>query len=227
LNQLDDDDDDLTQEIEEKLNNQSIDDLENELSQFRFQWKQELLVQQRQEEEEGTLPTTKQSVDDADVFNNLQIQNEKKAAYLFSKGVLLEQQGRLYEAIKFYRMAMQLDADVESKLATNRQQQPQQQKNEVLTNQDFNTTSSSKDADSSLLEQFQIIIDNDNRLCEKHYSQKGSHFSSLPLEVVIYILKWVVSEDLDLRSLDTVANVNKLKLININFTIFSRKNILF
>lgn len=46
--------------------------------------------------------------------------NEEKAKYLFDKAVLLEQQGRHYEAIKFYRMSMQLDADIEFKIASNK-----------------------------------------------------------------------------------------------------------
>ena len=47
--------------------------------------------------------------------------NEDKAKYLFDKAVQLEQQGRYYEAIKFYRMSMQLDADIEFKMGTNKQ----------------------------------------------------------------------------------------------------------
>ena len=45
---------------------------------------------------------------------------EEKAKYLFNKAVLLEQQSRHYEAIKFYRLAMQLDADIEFKVASQR-----------------------------------------------------------------------------------------------------------
>ena len=34
-----------------------------------------------------------------------------------------------------------------------------------------------------------------------------THISSLPMELLIYILKWVVSSDLDLKSLESFAEV--------------------
>ncbi|RUS85193.1 hypothetical protein EGW08_007019, partial [Elysia chlorotica] len=46
-------------------------------------------------------------------------------------------------------------------------------------------------------------------LCEMEYEQRMTHISCLPVELIIYILHWVVSSDLDLRSLDMFAMVCK------------------
>lgn len=37
----------------------------------------------------------------------------------------------------------------------------------------------------------------------------GLHFSNLPVEIIYYILRWIVSSDLDMRSLEQCAMVSK------------------
>ena len=104
---------------------------------------------------------------------------EDKAKYLFNKAVLLEQQGRHYDAIKFYRMAMQIDENVEFKIGTstklaNTDSQPSEN---VLTD---NTGSSSSESTQvaanetvkSLYELFKEIITENKKFCEKNVPQK-------------------------------------------------------
>ena len=47
-------------------------------------------------------------------------------------------------------------------------------------------------------------------LCEPEssgFSSAQTHISSLPMELIIYILKWVVSTELDLKSLENFSQV--------------------
>lgn len=194
LSQIDAEDENLNNKM---LTDQSVDDLDDELSQFRLEWKQELLQQQQQSGAKDN-KMFKPSNDDI-----LDTKNERKAEYLFNKGVLLEQQGRLYEAVKFYRMAMQIDKDIEFK--SNKKQIEQQQAS-IEEKKNFKN-----EDDEDLYDRFQTMILNDenNQLCQKQFQQKGTHFSNLPFEVIIYILKWVASEDLDLRSIDIFSTVCK------------------
>lgn len=159
---------------------------------------------------------------------------EDKAMYLFGKGVLLEQQGRHYEAIQFYRMSMQLDPDIEfkmdagtvsnsSKEKSNKQQQATAKAakpttNQVLIVEDLtdereNATSAnddqSGDEEDSLLKQFQQMAIAENRYCEKSVPQKATHFSQLPSEVIMLIFKWAVSDQLDMRTLESLSMVCK------------------
>jgi hypothetical protein len=43
--------------------------------------------------------------------------------------------------------------------------------------------------------------------CQPLWSQKTVHISSLPQEILIYIFRWVVSSDLDMRSLEVLSMV--------------------
>ncbi|KAG1678093.1 F-box only protein 9 [Nymphon striatum] len=48
---------------------------------------------------------------------------------------------------------------------------------------------------------------NDGRYCQPKHERKSAHLSDLPLEIFMYILKWVVSADLDLKSLEQFSMV--------------------
>ncbi len=77
---------DIDAEYNLNVNNQSLNDLEDELEKFRYQWKRELLERNDCENNEN------RSLKSADENGN-----EKNAIYLFNKAVVLEQQGRVYE----------------------------------------------------------------------------------------------------------------------------------
>ena len=44
-------------------------------------------------------------------------------------------------------------------------------------------------------------------ICQKNFPQQATHISCLPSEVLIYIFRWIVSSDLDVRSLEQCARV--------------------
>ena len=112
---------------------------------------------------------------------------------------------------------MQLDADIEFKIASQRPtikpstkskeeiELSEENKEEIVINKKTNE----EDEEASLYEQFQLMTLCDNRFCEKNTPQKATHFSQLPIEVIMLILKWVVSDHLDMRSLDSFAAVCK------------------
>jgi len=136
----------------------------------------------------ATITTTvlvKNVNDEPDLEYNQPKTNEDKAKYLFNKGVLLEQQGRHYEAIKFYRMAMQLDADIEFKVGTSNKQKKkeannQNEVNEIITsidnielNADLGGEIVEKDESQlTIFEKFQAAVMLDGRFCEKNTQQK-------------------------------------------------------
>ncbi len=113
--------------------------------------------------------------------------NEEKAQYLFNKAVLLEEQSRHYEAIKFYRLAMQLDADIELKVAQQRKLNKKEKKKSTSKDSENETEDEEEEEDEaqkndeknenedvvkSLYEQFQTIAITENKWCEKNYPQK-------------------------------------------------------
>lgn len=64
--------------------------------------------------------------------------------------------------------------------------------------------------EESLYDKFQSEILQMDTICtKKSQQQTGAHFSNLPIEVVIQILKWVVSDQLDMRSLEIFSLVCK------------------
>lgn len=44
-------------------------------------------------------------------------------------------------------------------------------------------------------------------VCSPKKDQKSTHISALPVEIILYILRWVVSWDLDVRSLEMFSMV--------------------
>lgn len=80
-----------------------VDDIESdELALFRRQWRLELLQQ-----------STKK--------NDASCDNETKAKTFFSEGIAAEQRGNHYQAISYYRQAIQLVPDIEHKMCYNDQ----------------------------------------------------------------------------------------------------------
>lgn len=67
--------------------------------------------------------------------------------------------------------------------------------------------------DVDMMLRFQLAVQRTGRLFQRSGDRNvihtGLHFSDLPMEIVLYILKWVVSADLDLRSLEQCSAVCK------------------
>uniref|UniRef100_A0A8C5MK97 F-box only protein n=1 Tax=Leptobrachium leishanense TaxID=445787 RepID=A0A8C5MK97_9ANUR len=132
--------------------------------------------------------------------------NEEKARDLFLKAAEEEQNGALYEAIKYYRQAMQLVPDIEFKINYNLSPDADGVgKNFMDDSQD-----DSKMADLLTYFQQQLTFQEPTlKLCQPEYDFSQTHISVLPMEVLMYIFRWVVSSDLDLRSLEQLSLVCK------------------
>lgn len=102
--------------------------------------------------------------------------NEEKAQYLFNKGVILEQQSRHFEAIKFYRMALQLDADIEFKMSSTKppkyQSESKHDENAAIGKNESNDTIPFTDNEKPLYQIFKEYVDSQNKLCEKAHPQR-------------------------------------------------------
>ncbi len=145
-------------------------------------------------------------------------------------------------------MSIQLDANIEFKVSSNRTSviKTDNLKDNESQDPDPNINNNKDDISSSLYEQFEKMTLLENRICEKNFPQKvfffylenkemfsfrkrlvnflflllkATHFSQLPLEVIMLILKWVVSSHLDMRSLDAFSAVI-FDSFELNFRIF-------
>lgn len=133
---------------------------------------------------------------------------ETKAAELFKKAVELEQSGRLYEAIQFYRRAMTLVPDIEFRV----HHQNVLEWNENYTGQGERDDSASEDEldheeIQDLVLRFQALASSSQAVCIPQFDQEAPHISCLPPEMLECIMHWVVGSDLDMRSLEQVSHV--------------------
>lgn len=129
---------------------------------------------------------------------------EEKARKLFLRAVEQEQNGAVYEAIKYYRRAMQLVPDIEFKINYSRTPDADGLGKTYL--EDIN-----KDCEvADLVDCFQQQItmqDCTLKVCQPEFETTQTHVSDLPWEVVAYIFRWVVSSELDIRSLEQLSLV--------------------
>uniref|UniRef100_A0A1B6DUW8 F-box only protein 9 n=1 Tax=Clastoptera arizonana TaxID=38151 RepID=A0A1B6DUW8_9HEMI len=176
----------------------------SDLASFRAQWQKELQYSPNvgQKLSETSIKSRKEEDDT----------NENKAKDLFLKGVEHEQKGKLYEAIQFYRRAVQLVPDIEFKIYESTKQKQRldipetedvQECIEVLNSgeEEFNPEL------TDLLSHLQKIVNRTGYIFTPKIHQTETHISALPTEIIIYILRWVVSSDLDLRALEVCSLV--------------------
>ncbi|KAG8444928.1 hypothetical protein GDO86_009909 [Hymenochirus boettgeri] len=131
---------------------------------------------------------------------------EEKAKELFLKAVEQEQNGALYEAIKFYRQAMQLVPDIEFKISYTWSPDG----DGVGKNFMDDANDDGKMADLLSYFQHQLTFQEPSlKLCQPEYDVTQTHISVLPMEVLMYVFRWVVSSDLDLRALEQLSLVCK------------------
>lgn len=176
------------------------------LSDFRNQWRQEL---------QGSQST------------NSEKSEEEQAKSLFLQGVELERKGKCFEAIKSYKRAIQLVPDIEFKIYSQTTQQKQKAREEAINNKSSAGTSQQQAASDELVEDlvaaFQMdLLESSQRVCESSLGAgiitTSFHISCLPVEVFLVVLKWLVSSDLDLKSLERFGQVCK------GFYLLSRDN---
>ncbi|KAH9492599.1 F-box only protein 9 [Bulinus truncatus] len=184
--------------VERNHNNEL--DLNDQLEEFRQQWQKELRQQihtgsqsQRPRENQNEIAHSKSK-------QNSDIENEARA--YFMQGMQAEDDGLFNEAIYYYRKALQLVPDIEFRIGSMLTKVPGDR-----VRQDSESSIEGKEMEEDLLAQFEKLRVTDKTLCLPEYEQRMVHISSLPVELIIYILHWVVSTDLDFRSLEMFSLV--------------------
>lgn len=178
-------DSDESGDEEEEKSESHVGNLQEELLEFRERWQREL-------KKEGDLAQSELASDDVAAI-------EEEAKVYFTKGMQAENDGDLYGAILYYRRAMQLVPDIESKMDFF-QQRPSRERQD-------SESSTDDSVDEDLVRHFQGISIDDSGVCQPKFEQRAVHISSLPTEVLMYIFRWVVSSQLDLRSLEMLSQV--------------------
>ncbi|XP_028026246.1 F-box only protein 9 [Bombyx mandarina] len=176
---------------------------EDELSVFRQQWQREL---------EST-PTTQKGSKLEESFAE-PLTDEDKAKQLFLRGVEFERGGKLYEAIQHYKRAIQIVPDVETRLYEGselRGDTPEDSEVEEVVCADKAPPSEDEDEEvvegEELLARLQRILARRGLLCEPKLPTVSAHISWLPYEVLLVVLRWVVSSELDAGALEAAAGV--------------------
>lgn len=175
----------------------------SELDNFRCQWKREIELSPRKENRKSSsFPA--QSEDDAESI-------EERARNFFLCGVQAERNGKLQDAISLYRRAIQLVPDIEFRIneSMNDNLDDFSDESEDESTLEEDSYDSEYDELDNLVNKFQKLCAKagSSRICQPKLEQEMSHISDLPPEVFLYILKWVVSQDLDIYSLEQVARV--------------------
>jgi len=183
----------------------------DELESFREKWKQDLAVYKGNQNLDVKLDDEPDSI-------------EEKARQYFLQGVEHEQNGELFEAIQKYRKAVALVPDIEFKTfehtKTSKRRPKKLPKEETIEETDDAEEVPDLPEDHDDEEEFQDLLLRFSKmklkgspLCEPESSSmttssaQTTHISSLPMELIIYILKWVVSTELDLKSLENFSQV--------------------
>ncbi|XP_017320072.1 F-box only protein 9 isoform X2 [Ictalurus punctatus] len=169
--------------------------LQLELSAFRAQWMSELRP--------GSGYKTGLSKA-ADLKKTQELAREEKARELFLKAVEEEQNGAVYEAIKYYKSAMQLVPDIEFKINYSRSPDPDRVGGSYL---EENKNDGEIDDLLAYLQQQLTVEHSSQKICQPEVETSQVHISALPLEVLMYIFRWVVSSDLDMRALEQLSLV--------------------
>ncbi|VEN64242.1 unnamed protein product [Callosobruchus maculatus] len=135
---------------------------------------------------------------------------ESRARELFLKGVEMEKARKLYEAIQYYKRAVQLVPDIEFKLDQTvkpklRERQCSGTDESDSEEDELNITDDSEEeeiGDGELLTFIQRKIPRGSTLCFPKFEQHSIHIGQLPIEIILYVIRWIVSSDLDMRSLE-------------------------
>ncbi|ALC45252.1 CG5961 [Drosophila busckii] len=182
------------------------------LDEFRVTWKREL-----------------ENAENYEISSQIAAENEAegKAEAYFQTAVDLEQRGKVYDALSFYRKATQIIPDIEFK-CYERQRRHIEHVNYHGMHSDFNRQMELSSADAQevnepniegLYAKFQRDLCNDEIYAGKLLlnsrdaniisTGRNIHISDLPPEIIMHILRWVVSTQLDVRSLEQFSAVCK------------------
>lgn len=196
-------------------------DFRTALDDFRANWQKEL--EQRQGEqtsynEAGESKDAKgQDIPLPGAIDEAEQQALAKS--LFHKAVELEQRGKVYDAIPFYRKAVQIEPNIEHKYYEHQKENPLKEARSAQNAADngAENLNSHEDDDviDDLYEKFQmdLSLNYQNKFILSNRDPgiitTEMHISELPAELLLYIMRWVVSSHLDMRSLEQCAAVCK------------------
>ncbi|XP_035917257.1 F-box only protein 9 [Anopheles stephensi] len=184
----------------------------SELDDFRERWQQEL----KREQPVANAPAV---ATHATTVETDSVEHQARA--LFQQGSDLERSGKVFEAMRLYRRATQLVPDIEFRVYDKKHAKPK----EDVTNDERlveglmeRMMEANIDEDEENLEnvdlvlRFQTLMARSGKLFERATGDRklivtSAHFSDLPMELILYILRWVVSNDLDMKSLERFASV--------------------
>ncbi|XP_029161839.1 F-box only protein 9 isoform X3 [Nylanderia fulva] len=203
---------DMDEGDEEASSLQDGTNIEDALTSFREQWQRELTISPKRDVSKTYSPK-QPSIEVA----NDEASIESRAKNLFLKGIEHEQSRKFYEAIQFYKRAVQLVPDIEVRLyestkAKTRDRFDSDDNLDTLDN-DFSTSNDSKnhneadEKETDLFLKLSKIVNRNQCVCFPKFEQSTTHICALPMEIVLYILRWVVSSDLDFRSLEMFSRV--------------------
>ncbi|XP_058831568.1 F-box only protein 9 [Topomyia yanbarensis] len=210
---------DSTGDTGKEDDDESSSNVQSALEDFREKWQQELAGGGSSSQK--NLPPPCSTLIDKEV-----VSVEQQAKTLFLQGSELERTGKVFEAMRLYRRAVQLVPDIEFKVYDKKVPNRQLDRGNEATlpsgpTIDHSTTSiiesSLRDVENldevDLVMRFQTMLAKSGKLFESASAADrmliatSAHFSDLPMELVLYILRWVVSNELDLRSLERFSKV--------------------
>ncbi|XP_071561951.1 F-box only protein 9 isoform X1 [Temnothorax nylanderi] len=205
-NDTDEGDDQEASSLQEGTN------IEDTLTSFREQWQRELTISPKRDESKmysPNQPNIEVANDEASI--------ESKAKNLFLKGIEHEQSRKFYEAIQFYKRAVQLVPDIEVRLYESTKAKARDifdaddcfdtLDNDFSTNNDSENHNEVDEEGNDLFFKLSKIVNRNQCVCFPKFEQSTTHISALPMEIVLYILRWVVSSELDFRSLEMFSRV--------------------
>lgn len=179
----------------------------DDLEQFRSQWQREL--KDKTNEENGEKQATCENNDEEDEEDDV----HRKARDFFMKGVEFEGDGKFFDAIKYYKKAEKLVPDIENhahkfNIAKNRNTRDVNNTSVLDANGNSRHESSENEQDlDNLISKFSKLRVDGNCSIKSEFETNIVHIGQLPSEVLNYIMKWVVSSDLDLKSLENCSQV--------------------
>lgn len=192
------------------------------LDEFREKWHQELKKDVPPAGSGGVGSSSKDKNSPGEDKENMSI--EQTARVLFLQGCELERTGKVFEAMRLYRKAVQLVPDIEFKVfdkksvVVKQQQERNDDKDSEMNLLSASLLETNLEDDENLdnvdlVLRFQTMLAKSGKLFESASAADrmlivtSAHFSDLPMEVILYILHWVVSSELDLKSMERFARV--------------------
>lgn len=194
-------------------------DIRTELEEFRDNWQRELKNQSGTVTSNGTVEQNQQATN-----NDADVDQHKLAENLFRNAVELEQRGKVYDAVPLYRKAVQIVPDIEFKYyelqktkstaASSNTVEGIHLLESVQVKENADETADNEEIIEDLYEKFQLdLASAGGRLLQSSRDTSvintDTHISELPPEILLYILRWVVSAQLDMLSLEQCASVCK------------------